>query len=64
MYWPLIPAILGLAILGFSMLYVKRNRRGGDGTPFRGRSMMMALTVASLGLFIYALVGVLTTKSG
>lgn len=63
MYWPLIPLILGLAILGFCILYVRRNRPGGDGSPFRGRPIIMVLAVASLGLFIYALVGALTPAS-
>lgn len=34
-YWPLIPLTLGLGILLGSVLYVRRTRRGGDGTPFR-----------------------------
>lgn len=63
MYWPLIPLILGLAILGFCIFYVRRKRPGGDGSQFRGRPTMMALTLVALGLLIYALVGALTTST-
>ena len=57
--WFLIPLFAGLLILGACMLYT-RSKRSADGQPFQGRTIVLILTAVSMGLFIYALIGVLT----
>lgn len=60
-YWPLIPLFAGLLILGGCMLYT-RSKRSHDGQPFQGRTTVAIFTVISIGLLLYALIGVLTTS--
>ncbi|MEV7136444.1 hypothetical protein AB0N24_26670 [Arthrobacter sp. NPDC093128] len=43
------------------MLYT-RSKRSHDGQPFQGRTTVAIFTVISIGLLLYALIGVLTTS--
>lgn len=60
-HWFLIPLFAGLVILGGCMVYTWSVRKGPpSGQPFRGRPIVLILTAVSMGLFLYALIGVLT----
>lgn len=55
----IIPALVGLIILGGCMLYTKR-QRSADGAPFRGRSIVAALSTIAVLLLLYSLVILVT----
>lgn len=59
MYWPMIPLLAGLIILGGCMLYT-RTKRPADGTRFRGRGVIGLFAVIALILMIYSLIGFVT----